>query len=67
VWSYPFQRCVVGKNLGSAVALGFGKENASAVIKALEKEAGVEVKARARGLIDVLSPDKPKLKSSVIA
>jgi 3-hydroxyisobutyrate dehydrogenase-like beta-hydroxyacid dehydrogenase len=37
---------VVGKNLGSAVALGFGRENASAVIKALEKEAGVEVKAR---------------------
>ena len=38
---------VVGKNLESAVALGFGKENASAVIKALEKEAGVEVRARA--------------------
>src|SRR6202171_209569 len=37
---------VVEKNLASAVALGFGKENASAVIKALEKEAGVEVKAR---------------------
>ena len=37
---------VVQKNLESAVALGFGKENASAVIKALEKEAGVEVKAR---------------------
>ncbi len=37
---------VVQKNLGSAVALGFGKENASAVIKALEKEAGFEVKAR---------------------
>jgi 3-hydroxyisobutyrate dehydrogenase-like beta-hydroxyacid dehydrogenase len=37
---------VVGKNLESAVALGFGKENASAVIKALEKEAGVDVKAR---------------------
>ena len=36
---------VVEKNLESAVALGFGKENASAVIKALEKEAGVEVKA----------------------
>jgi 3-hydroxyisobutyrate dehydrogenase-like beta-hydroxyacid dehydrogenase len=35
---------VVGKNLESAVALGFGKENASAVIKALEKEARVEVK-----------------------
>src|SRR6195256_4626638 len=35
---------VVEKNLESAVALGFGKENASAVIKALEKEAGVEVK-----------------------
>ena len=38
---------VVEKNLASAVALGFGKQNASAVIKALEKEAGVEVKARA--------------------
>jgi 3-hydroxyisobutyrate dehydrogenase-like beta-hydroxyacid dehydrogenase len=37
---------VVGKNFESAVALGFGKEHASAVIKALEKEAGVEVKAR---------------------
>ena len=37
---------VVQKNLESAVALGFGKENASAVIKALEKEAGVEVKSR---------------------
>jgi len=37
---------VVKKNLESAVALGFGKENASALIKALEKEAGVEVKAR---------------------
>jgi 3-hydroxyisobutyrate dehydrogenase-like beta-hydroxyacid dehydrogenase len=37
---------VAGKNLESAVALGFGEENASALIKALEKEAGVEVKAR---------------------
>jgi 3-hydroxyisobutyrate dehydrogenase-like beta-hydroxyacid dehydrogenase len=37
---------VAGKNLESAVALGFGKENASALIKALEKEADVEVKAR---------------------
>src|SRR6195256_5262197 len=36
---------VVKNNLASAVALGFGKENASALIKALEKEAGVEVKA----------------------
>jgi hypothetical protein len=27
----------------SAVALGFGAESASALIKALEKEAGVEV------------------------
>ena len=36
---------VVEKTLKSAVALGFEKENASAVIKALEKEAGVEVKA----------------------
>ena len=38
------------KNLESAVALGFGQENASALIKALEKEAGVEVKATSRGL-----------------
>ena len=38
---------VVEKNLESAVALGFGKENASALIKALEKEAGVEVKVPA--------------------
>jgi 3-hydroxyisobutyrate dehydrogenase-like beta-hydroxyacid dehydrogenase len=37
---------VVEKNLASAVALGFGNENASALIKALEKEAGVEVKGR---------------------
>src|SRR6476469_4064978 len=37
---------VVEKNLASAVAIGFGNENASALIKALEKEAGVEVKAR---------------------
>src|SRR5438309_6195565 len=36
---------LVEKNLASAVALGVGKENASSVIKALEKEAGVEVKA----------------------
>jgi 3-hydroxyisobutyrate dehydrogenase-like beta-hydroxyacid dehydrogenase len=33
------------KNLELAVALGVGKENASAVIEALEREAGVEVKA----------------------
>ena len=37
---------VVQKNLEKAVALGFGEENASAIIRALEKEAGVEVKAR---------------------
>jgi len=37
---------VAEKNLASAVAFGFGNENASALIKALEKEAGVEVKAR---------------------
>jgi glyoxylate/succinic semialdehyde reductase len=34
---------VVEKNLASAVALGFGTKNASALVKALEKEAGVEV------------------------
>jgi 3-hydroxyisobutyrate dehydrogenase-like beta-hydroxyacid dehydrogenase len=37
---------VVEKNLASAVDLGFGEENASSVIKALEKKAGIEVKAR---------------------
>ncbi|HEY3655328.1 MAG TPA: NAD-binding protein [Steroidobacteraceae bacterium] len=37
---------VGGKNLASAVDLGFGTENASALIKALEEEAGVEVKPR---------------------
>jgi 3-hydroxyisobutyrate dehydrogenase-like beta-hydroxyacid dehydrogenase len=36
---------VAEKNLGSAVALGFGNDNASTLIKALEKEASVEVKA----------------------
>jgi len=36
---------VVENHLKAAVALGFENENASAVIKALEKEAGVEVKA----------------------
>lgn len=38
---------VVEKHLASAVALGFGEENASAVIKALEKKAGVEAKSPA--------------------
>jgi 3-hydroxyisobutyrate dehydrogenase-like beta-hydroxyacid dehydrogenase len=37
---------VARKNLESAVTFGFGEENASALIKALEKEAGVEVEAR---------------------
>src|SRR5438477_5430523 len=37
---------VVEKNLATAVDLGFGTENASALIKALEKQAGVEVNAR---------------------
>jgi 3-hydroxyisobutyrate dehydrogenase-like beta-hydroxyacid dehydrogenase len=50
---------VVEKNLASAVALGFGKENASALIKALEKEAGVEVKAcRPLGRSQVLTHKK---------
>lgn len=40
---------VVQKNLESAVALGFGDENASALIRALEKQAGVEVKAHRAG------------------
>jgi 3-hydroxyisobutyrate dehydrogenase-like beta-hydroxyacid dehydrogenase len=37
---------VARRNLESAVTFGFGGENASALIKALEKKAGVEVKAR---------------------
>jgi 3-hydroxyisobutyrate dehydrogenase-like beta-hydroxyacid dehydrogenase len=37
---------IVQKNLESAVALGFGEENASALIKSLEKEAAVEVNGR---------------------
>src|SRR6266403_3982695 len=37
---------VAEKNLATAVALGFGNETASALIRALEKQAGVEVKAR---------------------
>jgi 3-hydroxyisobutyrate dehydrogenase-like beta-hydroxyacid dehydrogenase len=37
---------IVQKNLASAVALGYGQENASALIKALEKEADVEVNGR---------------------
>jgi len=37
---------VAEKNLKSAVTLGFGRENASALIKALEKEADIEVKGR---------------------
>lgn len=37
---------VVKKNLEDAINLGFGKENASAIIKALERQAAVEVKAK---------------------
>jgi len=37
---------VAEKNIETAVALGFGQENASALIKALENEAGVEVNGR---------------------
>src|SRR6266404_1417865 len=37
---------VAQKHLESAVTSGFGEENASALIKALENEAGIEVKAR---------------------
>ena len=40
---------VVEKNLESAVALGYGNENASALIKSLEKSAGVEVKTGRAG------------------
>jgi 3-hydroxyisobutyrate dehydrogenase-like beta-hydroxyacid dehydrogenase len=37
---------IAEKNIETAVALGFGQENASALIKALENEAGVEVNGR---------------------
>jgi 3-hydroxyisobutyrate dehydrogenase-like beta-hydroxyacid dehydrogenase len=50
---------IVEKNLASAVALGFGQENASALIKALEKEAGVEVKGTRRELTDAPSSHPP--------
>jgi hypothetical protein len=41
----PALRAVL-KNLVRTVAIGFGNENASAVIKALKKETGIEVRAR---------------------
>src|SRR5207237_8072373 len=50
---------VAERNLASAVALGFGTENASALIKALEKEAGVEVKASPRAEIPPISQRRP--------
>jgi 3-hydroxyisobutyrate dehydrogenase-like beta-hydroxyacid dehydrogenase len=50
---------VVGKNLESTVALGFGKENASAVIKALEKEADIEVKGAPLAKIPAVSQRRP--------
>jgi 3-hydroxyisobutyrate dehydrogenase and related beta-hydroxyacid dehydrogenases len=37
---------IVEKNLASAVAVGFGEENASALVRSLENEAGIEVKVR---------------------
>jgi hypothetical protein len=37
---------VVEENLAAAVALGFGTENVPGLIRTLEKETGVEVKAR---------------------
>ena len=40
---------VVERNLVLAFARGSGKENASALIKALERDAGVDVKARSVG------------------
>ena len=38
-----------GSSIRVAVALGFAAANASALIRALEKEAGVEVKAHHAG------------------
>jgi 3-hydroxyisobutyrate dehydrogenase-like beta-hydroxyacid dehydrogenase len=51
---------VAKKSLASAVALGFGQENASALIKALEKQAGVEVKARNATKPISLTASKPR-------
>src|SRR3989440_9121313 len=50
---------VVEKNLASAVDLSFGTENASALIKALEKEASVEVKGAPRAKIPAFSQTRP--------
>ena len=50
---------VAKKNLESAVALGFGTENPSALIKALEKEAGVEVKSAPRAKTPTISHRQP--------
>jgi 3-hydroxyisobutyrate dehydrogenase-like beta-hydroxyacid dehydrogenase len=50
---------VAEKNLESAVTLGFGTENASALIKALEKEAGVEVKGASRTKTPAISQRRP--------
>ena len=41
---------LVGRNLASAFALGFGKENASALIKALEAKGGCSCKSGLIGL-----------------
>jgi hypothetical protein len=40
------RRCALSEKSGIGRCAWLEKENASAVIKALEKEAGVEVKAR---------------------
>jgi hypothetical protein len=49
VCNHPFWRCALRKKSRIGGCAGFGKENASALIKALEKEVGVEVKAWAAG------------------
>jgi hypothetical protein len=42
-FSLKFGNLGLVHQFASAVALGFGAENASALIKALDKEAGVEM------------------------
>jgi 3-hydroxyisobutyrate dehydrogenase-like beta-hydroxyacid dehydrogenase len=59
--SYTPALRVVERNLVSAFALGFGKENASALIKAVEKEAGVEVRARAKPISSSVSLMRPAM------
>jgi hypothetical protein len=57
VCDHPFRRCVAAKNLESAVALGFGKENASAN-QGARKRSGRRSEGTRRGLINGTFPTR---------